>query len=90
MPLDLECNRVGRKEFNALFTDIKESGSSEAAVLGRLINSWDYESPGSLVDEPYTPEALERLLDECWSFGGDFIAAYVKARAAREEAQQKN
>lgn len=87
--LETECRRVGRKEFNAIFASAREGGS-DADMIGKLITGWNHESPDSLVDEPYSAEALEMVLDEYWSFGSDFIAAYIKARAAYVEAGRKN
>lgn len=87
--LEAECRRVGRKEFNAIFTSAKEGGR-DADMIGKLITGWNHEAPDSLVDEPYSVDALEQVLDEYWSFGSDFIAAYIKERATYAEAGQKN
>lgn len=79
--IEFEFRTVGRKAFSALMKSVGAGEKTEAQALDELIAGWNHEHADSLVTVPYSPDALDALLDEFWSAGGDVVSAYVKGRA---------
>jgi hypothetical protein len=85
--IEFEFNTLRKKEYDALLADLRADKLSEEAFLARLIAGWNYEHPESLVDEPFSGEALTDLLDRYWGAAVDVHVGYMKALA---EARRKN
>jgi hypothetical protein len=78
---------VKRRRFEELMRAVRAQTMTEAEAFGELIVTWQENATGSLVDEPYSAEALGELFDEFWNAGPAIANAYARARV---EAKEKN
>lgn len=72
---------IKRSHFNAMTAKVRAGETSETDMLSEVIAGWDEKAEGSLVDVPYSREALDDLLDTFWGAGSDIVTAYIRGRS---------
>ena len=70
--VDIEFKFLTRKKVAAFFERLREEGMEDAKALSEIIVGWKG------VDEAYSPEALETLLDNYPAASRDLFSAFSR------------
>lgn len=85
--IEFEFNNLRRKEFDALWAEVREEKITELDAVMKIVKTWNTQHPEHGVDAAFTREAMDELIDMFPAAASEIVVAF---RKAQNESKRKN